>query len=82
VVLVLINALKIGRQVVLVKDFVNDLIEVGIGEKKILFKVDKIVANSGLRVGFGFEPSLIGNEDRGGHKRGLFPEPNKGGSND
>jgi len=81
-VLVLINALKIRRQVALIKDFVGDLIKGGIGEKKIFFKVDKVVADGGLGVGFGFKPSLIGNEDRGSHKRGLFPEPNKGGSND
>lgn len=82
IVRVLIDGLNIGRQVVLVKDFVSNLVKIGIGKKNIFFNVDKIVADSGLGVRFGFKPSLIGNEYRGGHKRGLFPEPNKGGSND
>jgi len=61
----------------LIENFISDLIKIGISEEKIFFKVGKIVANGGLRVGLGFEPVLIGDDNRGGHKKDYFQSQTK-----
>lgn len=79
----MVDVLEVGSEIILVKDFVGDLIGIGIGKRRILFEVDKVVTNGGIGIRLRLKPILIWGENSGGHGvESLFPEPDEGGSND
>ena len=53
IILILVDVLKIRREIILIKNFVGDLIGIWIGEIKIFSQIDKIVSDGGIRIRLG-----------------------------